>query len=141
VAWVWAPNADSHPGGIDVTSWNNWRQYYPGDGYVDWVGIDGYNWGSLDSWQTPTSIFSPVYNDYASHKPIMIAETSSVESGGSKSAWIGQLGSWMTSHHAAAALVWFDTDLSSSGIDWRVDSSTSSFNAFRTLAKSSYFAH
>ena len=51
VAWVWAPNADSHPGGTSTTSWNSWRSYYPGDAYVDWVGIDGYNWGSTDSWQ------------------------------------------------------------------------------------------
>lgn len=140
VAWVWAPNADSHPGGTDETSWNNWRHYYPGDAYVDWVGIDGYNWGSQDSWQSPGSIFNPVYNDYAGRKPIMVAETGSVESGGSKAAWITSLEGWMTSHTGAAALVWFDTNLSSSKIDWRIDSSASAFTAFRSLAQSSYFA-
>jgi hypothetical protein len=141
VSWVWAPNADSKPGGTDTTSWNNWRHYYPGDNYVDWVGIDGYNWGSVYSWQSPQSIFGPVYGDYASKKPIMIAETSSVESGGSKAGWISSLQSWMSAHPAAAALIWFDTNTSSTGIDWRIDSSTSSMNAFKTLAHSKFFAH
>jgi len=49
IAWVWAPNntdSDGAPPAID---------YYPGDAYVDWTGIDGYNWGDLDpelTWQS-----------------------------------------------------------------------------------------
>ncbi len=139
--WVWAPNADSHPGGVDVTSWNNWRNYYPGDGYVDWVGIDGYNWGTpTDTWQTFGQIFAPVYNDYAARKPVMVAETSSVESGGSKAAWITDMSSWIKSHPALKALCWFDTNESSTGIDWRIDSSTTSFDAFKTVASDPYFS-
>jgi hypothetical protein len=141
VSWVWAPNANSKPGGTDVTSWNNWRNYYPGDAYVDWVGIDGYNWGAIYGWQSPQSIFGPVYSDYAKRKPVMIAETSSVESGGSKAGWISSLKTWMSGHSAAAALVWFDTNTSSTGIDWRIDSSASSLSAFKKLALSSYFKH
>ncbi len=139
VAWVWAPNADSKPGGTSLSSWNNWRHYYPGDAYVDWVGIDGYNWGSIYSWQSPASIFDPIYRDYAARKPIMIAETSSVESGGSKAGWIDALRAWFTSRPSAAALVWFDTNTSSTSIDWRVDSSASSLSHFRSLALNSYF--
>jgi hypothetical protein len=141
VSWVWAPNANSKPGGTDVTSWNNWRNYYPGDAYVDWVGIDGYNWGSIYGWQSPSSIFNPVYSDYANRKPVMIAETSSVESGGSKAGWIASLQTWMSGHTDAAALVWFDTNTSTSGIDWRIDSSASSLAAYKKLALSSYFKH
>jgi hypothetical protein len=139
VAWVWAPNADSKPGGTSLTSWNNWRHYYPGDSYVDWVGIDGYNWGSIYSWQSPSSIFDPIYRDYAASKPVMIAETSSVESGGSKAGWIDALRAWFASRPSAAALVWFDTNTSSTGIDWRVDSSPSALSHFRSLASTSYF--
>jgi Glycosyl hydrolase family 26 len=139
VAWVWAPNADSHPGGIDRTSWNNWRNYYPGDAYVDWVGIDGYNSGSRFDWQAFSGIMNPVYSDYAGRKPIMIAETSSVESGGDKAAWITSARSWIKSHSAISALVWFDTDQSSTKIDWRVGSSTASQAAFTGLAQDPYF--
>jgi hypothetical protein len=37
------------------------------------------------------------------------------------------------------ALIWFDTNRSSSGIDWRIDSSQSSLGAFATLANDPYF--
>lgn len=135
VAWVWAPNADSHPGGIDPSSWNNWRNYYPGDAYVDWVGIDGYNWGAIyNDWQSFGEIFGPVYEDYAGRKPIMIAETGSVEAGGSKAAWIADAGAWIKSHQGIAAIVWYDTDTDPEGVDWRLDTSSSSFDAFKRLA-------
>jgi hypothetical protein len=139
--WVWAPNADSHPGGTSVKSWNNWRNYYPGDAYVDWVGIDGYNWGTVDDnvWQSPDSIFGPIYRDYAGRKPIMLAETSSVESGGSKATWVSSLSAWVKTHPAVQALVWFDTNLSSTRLDWRIDSSSAALAAFKSLGKDSWF--
>jgi hypothetical protein len=138
--WVWAPNAQSRPGGIDISSWNNWRHYYPGDAYVDWVGIDGYNFGpTVGPWEPFGEIAGPVYADYARRKPIMIAETSSVEQGGDKAAWIEQARSWVKSHRAVHAFVWFDTNRSSTGIDWRVDSSPASLDAFRRLARDPFF--
>lgn len=139
-AWVWAPNADSHPGGTSVTSWNNWRNYYPGDAYVDWVGIDGYNWGSIDSWQTIGQVMGPVYADYAGRKPIMIAETGSIEAGGNKAAWLADASVWIKAHPSIAAFVYFDTNLSTSGLDWRADSSTASLNAYIRVARDPRFA-
>ena len=140
VIWVWAPNADSKPGGVAVTSWNNWRNYYPGDRYVDWVGIDGYNWGTPGGdWQSFREIFSPIYKDYSSRKPIMIAETSSVEEGGSKRVWIRYAKRWIKRHPSVKALCWFDTNLSATRIDWRINSSGGAFRAFRRLARDPYF--
>lgn len=138
VSWVWAPNADSHPGGVDRTSWNNWTSYYPGDPYVDWVGIDGYNWGG-SQWDSLGAIFGPVYNSYVGRKPIMIAETGSVETGGNKNAWIADAEGWIKSHGGVRAFVYFDTDQSSSGLDWRIDTSPSSLSAFKALATDPYF--
>jgi hypothetical protein len=140
VAWVWAPNADSHPGGVSNTSWNNWRNYYPGDAYVDWVGIDGYNWGSRNSWQSFGQIFAPVYEDYSERKPIMIAESGSVEAGGNKAAWLADAATWIKAHPDIAALVWFDTDRSSSRLDWRASSSPSALSAYMTMARDPYFS-
>jgi hypothetical protein len=141
VAWVWAPNADSHPGGIDPTAANSWRNYYPGDGYVDWVGVDGYNRGAMpdESWKSFGSIFEPVYDDYADRKPIMIAETSSVDVGGDKGAWITAARAWIKSHQGVHALVWFDTSLSATKIDWRADSSAASWKAMTDLVHDPYF--
>lgn len=46
VQWVWCFNNSSTPN----SSFNDPAQSYPGDAYVDWVGIDGYNWGLGPSW-------------------------------------------------------------------------------------------
>ena len=36
VQWVWAPGHRAYAQRI-------WKQFYPGDGYVDWIGVDYYN--------------------------------------------------------------------------------------------------
>ncbi len=97
VAMVWAPNfqPDSVPG--DATTFQyNVDQYYPGDNYVDWVGINGYadyyqqgeqsNDSTLpgNSWvmtnyhqghhANPLLKYQKLYDEYASRKPIMLSE-------------------------------------------------------------------
>ncbi len=141
VSWVWAPNAESAPGLFDVTSPNNWRHYYPGDAYVDWVGIDGYNWGNVGAnrWRSLASFIGPIYRDYAARKPIMIAETASNDIGGSKPAWIDGARAWIKTHPAIRAFVWFD-QRSSSQRDWRIDSSPGSLVSFKELASDPAFA-
>jgi len=63
VFFVWNPNwADIGP--------NHWTAYYPGDSYVDWVGIDLYQY-QQDS--NPNTMLG-IYNDYSNQKPIMICE-------------------------------------------------------------------
>ncbi len=136
VAFVWSPNFESQPGLSNLHSWNNWRRYYPGDRYVDWVAIDGYNFGQW-GWWSPQYLFGRIYNDYARRKPIMIAETSSTEQGGSKAAWISSLSRWVAHHRGVRAVVWFDTKQS---IDWRVDSSARSFRTYRAMARSRLFS-
>jgi hypothetical protein len=142
VSWVWAPSSESSPGIWDPSSWNNWRNYYPGDAYVDWVGIDGYNFGNLphgSGWQSLGTIMGPVYNDYAASKPIMIAETGSTESGGDKAHWIAGLGEWVKSHPAVKAVVYFDKTYPDTGHDWATDTSPASMESFRALAADPYF--
>jgi hypothetical protein len=134
--WVWSPNATDVP----AASWNHWTRYYPGDAYVDWVGIDGYNWGTTQPWSSWTSLASllqPVYADYAGRKPIMVAETASAEQGGDKAAWLDAARSALESRFpAVAALVYFETVKEA---DWTVRSSPRALASFRALAADSYF--
>jgi len=87
VTWIWCVNAE-YPGSLPLS------ELYPGDAYVDWVGIDGYNWGSSSTapgWQTFSQVFTGTYNrvhQFAPGKPIIIAETSTNGNGPSKSKWI-----------------------------------------------------
>ncbi|MEH0400396.1 glycosyl hydrolase [Streptomyces sp. B21-088] len=86
VVWVWAPNVTDSADAPAAMS------YYPGDRYVDWTGVDGYNWGTSDpdfAWQSFTDLFRDIYAELAvKGKPIIIGETGSDETGGSKAEWI-----------------------------------------------------
>ncbi|MFN2544681.1 MAG: glycoside hydrolase family 26 protein [Actinomycetota bacterium] len=134
--WVWTVNHESVPRG----RWNAVENYYPGDDYVDWVGIDGYNWGDSQTWSRWTSfadIFGDVYDAYASNKPIMIVEVGSTESGGSKAAWIADTMTELASvYPAIAGFVWFDADKEQ---DWRPNSSVTAFETYRAMGASPYF--
>jgi hypothetical protein len=136
VVWVWSPNDRDYPD----ADWNHWTKYYPGDRYVDWVGIDGYNWGG-NLWTEFCWIFGgsrSVYADYARRKPIMIAETGAVEDGGSKSDWLRRAGTAMkTRLPAVKAFVYFSSNADDR--DWRVTSSAQSFAAFARMAQDPYF--
>jgi hypothetical protein len=136
VLWVFCPNVDSVPG----DAWNAWENYYPGDTYVDWMGLDGYNWGTVQtgsSFQSFASIVSRIYPGlFAKGKPIMIPETASTEQGGDKAAWInGILPALQGSFPGIKAFSWFEMNKET---DWRAESSTSSRQAFITFANSSY---
>jgi hypothetical protein len=135
--WVWSPNASDVP----AAPWNHWTRYYPGDAYVDWVGIDGYNWGSSQSWSSWTSfasLIAPVYADYAGRKPIMVAETASAEQGGDKSAWLDAVRDVLkTRFQHVGALVYFDQNKET---NWSVTSSPAALRSFRALARDPYFA-
>ncbi|GAA5181277.1 hypothetical protein GCM10023322_15530 [Rugosimonospora acidiphila] len=134
VAWVWGPNAGSAP----AASWNDMSNYYPGDNYVDWVAVSGYFTGR----ETPASLFSGITSRYGARKPVMIAETGALERGGTvKADWIRALESWIKANPPVGALVWFDTDNDhDNGKNWRIDSSTSSLSAYRSLADDPHFS-
>jgi hypothetical protein len=136
VVWVWSPNDQDVPS----DSWNRYTNYYPGDGYVDWVGIDGYNWGTTRSWASWTSfasLFAGVYATYAARKPIIIAETASAEQGGSKAQWITDTREAIQSRFPAiAGFVYFDVLKEN---DWRPASSSTAFDAYVKMGADPYF--
>ena len=87
VKWVFSINWENIPKD------NRYHLYYPGDNNVDYIGIDGYNWGDTQSWSKWISfkdIFLEVYEDITERyeKPILISEFSSSSQGGDKAKWI-----------------------------------------------------
>ncbi len=117
-----------------------WMDAYPGDAYVDYAGIDGYNWGSENgSWQTFDQVFSATYAAITAvtSKPIIIAEWASVEAGSgdppgvSKAAWITDAFNQLLSGNYSQIQyeVWYDQDLPGDP-DWQIDTSAASQAAF-----------
>jgi hypothetical protein len=131
VVWAWCPNVTDVNGGN-----KNTLDYYPGDSYVDWTGVDGYNWGGAD-WQSFQQVFAGIYPILASKKkPILIGEMSSAEQGGNKGQWIdGIIPALKTSYPLIKGLVWFDINKEN---DWRIASSTASRDAFIRMANDPY---
>ena len=125
VKWIWTPNVlmDGRP---------SLASLYPGDAYVDWVGFDGYNWGtsaSWSTWQSPTSVMGATLSALRqiTARPIVIGETSSSEVGGSKAQWIQQFFSMLAANPDVKAFLWFNLNKEN---DWRIESSGAAQAAF-----------
>lgn len=134
VIWAWCPNVTDIDGGNKHT-----MDYYPGDAYVDWTGVDGYNWGTKNGgWQTFQQVFREIYPLLAARKkPIMIGEMSSAQVGGDKGKWIDEIiPTLRASFPLIKCLVWFDINKEA---DWRISSSPESEAAFIRMAKDLYF--
>ena len=119
---MWCPNV----------GWPTIRDYYPGDAYVDWLAIDGYN---FDGNLSPTDVFANTYDQVAAlsaSKPMMIPETASTEYAG-KPNWITTLYTDAIPNRMprVKAVAWFDLLKER---DWRVNSSQAALDAYRAVA-------
>ena len=135
VKWVFSINWE------DVPRQNHFMQYYPGDKYVDYIGIDGYNWGNTQSWNKWMSfkgIFEERYEEIVSHlkKPVMISEFSSTSSGGDKSMWIQEAMSDIKGMKKIKAFVLFNVNKET---DWNFPGDQDSGKELKRQLEDDYF--
>ena len=134
VVWAWCPNVTDVDGRNRQT-----MDYYPGDEYVDWTGVDGYNWGAGSgfTWQSFHDVFAGIYPLLtAKNKPILIGEMASDENGGDKAQWIGALVPTLRDQFPMIkAVVWFDVDKER---HWEINSSPASLAAYMNFAADPY---
>jgi hypothetical protein len=148
VTWVWCPNISS-----SVTL--PMSSLYPGDSYVDWTCLDGYN--KYDTWLSFNSLFSAsgidwLNNSYqeilalAPSKPVMIGETASLEAGdggAAKASWITD--AFITqiprNFPRIQAVVWFNWDDNNLAFaTFWIESSPASISAFASAIGTPYYA-
>jgi len=81
VIWVWSP----HP------AYKQFELYYPGDAYVDWIGVGTLNYGTVavwSKWWTFDEIFGNHYPELSKYnKPIILTEFASLPVGGERKDW------------------------------------------------------
>lgn len=135
VRWVWSPDALA----ADAPSL---APLYPGDDVVDWVAVDGYNWGTSQSWSTWrdfSAVFGPSYQALRAltDKPVMIAEMASSAQGGDKAAWINDAFWWAlpVAFPEIRAVVWFNEPTTA---DWMLDRPSPAWDAFVAAANAPY---
>ncbi len=138
-------------------SWNNIKNYYPGDNYIDWIGASIY--GSFergDSWNSFTKLLDKTYPILASvspKKPLAVFEFGVLEdpSEGNKSTWIQEaLNSIKDGRYPRIKAIsywdekWNDCTIVclpkiNGEIDLRLNSSTASIDTYRKIISSPLF--
>jgi hypothetical protein len=123
VTWLWTINADLPTTGPIA-------QWWPGGGYVTWVGIDGYYYWSTDSFG---SVFGKTIAQVRllTGKPVLVSETGVGPIPG-QAAKVGELFTGIQQYQLLG-LVWFDIDQDDPPYhqDWRLENSAAAEAAFR----------
>lgn len=116
VQWIWA--LDTSTRGVDVSA------CYPGDAYVDWGGVHGYNWADWGGWRDPVDHYDTILEQISSitDRPIAFtefgtsAETSDAYDPARKDGWIEDAYRYFRERGVKMAC-WFNID---SQADWAV---------------------
>ncbi|MDV6310231.1 glycoside hydrolase family 26 protein [Gordonia amicalis] len=128
VSFVWAPNTITE-GTTDFSS------CFPGQKFVDYLGLDGYNWGTIPGhqWQSADKLFShsiTTLGRLAPDLPILVTEVGCAEGNQPehKAQWIREFFTVIEANERVLGFVWFQMDKER---DWRFNSSSASTAAFR----------
>jgi Glycosyl hydrolase family 26 len=144
VTWAWISNS------LWSDPLSDPAPYYPGDAYVDWTGIDTYNWGlnlaQPDKWINPDQTITPTLTrvrKIAPSKPVLILENASSELGGNKANWIAEmLGDYLPHHPEIRGYMWFNWNFERANgfrADWPIETSAPAQQAFRRGIQSNVF--
>ncbi|MCG7288291.1 FHA domain-containing protein [Cellulomonas sp. ACRRI] len=142
VIWVWAPNIVNNLSSSHQST-EFLRALYPGDAYVDWVGVSGYQRPPYKADNNAT--FSYTYDRTLDQlraitdKKILLAEVGASEIGGTKPAWVTSFfqGFDPGRNDDVIGFAWFNLAVTTyvdgqlATNDWRVDSRANSLEAFR----------
>lgn len=100
--------------------------YYPGDDVVDYIGVDGFNWGS--PWESYEKVFEDSLKELSKLKPPLMIFSFASASGPEKSAWMYDAFLRIQRNPRIVGWIWFNFKKEQ---DWRVDSDTESLAVFQ----------
>jgi hypothetical protein len=132
VTWVWCPNAGTSP----AQEWNDPLKAYPGDEYVDWIALDGYDFDGNASF---ADLFSKIYIEViqAFAKPIYVGEFATGRVGSEKAAWLDEMrGSLASQFPGIKGVVYFSVKKER---DWRLDDSPAALAGAKNVFSKPFF--
>ncbi len=111
--WIYNPNDRNAP----PSRWNDALNYYPGNEYVQMIGVTGYNNGTYyrkwaESWREFAEIYDTLQNEYGQvfgAFPWIITEFSSSSVGGDKVSWIEDMFANIGNYPNIKIAVWFSS--------------------------------
>jgi hypothetical protein len=124
VIWVWNPNVVNPVPDVAL------RPLYPGDAYVDWVGVTGYY--TTNGQHTFASLFGPTLRSVRAftRRPVLIAETGA-QQGSRKPADVADLFAGVAASKDVVGFVWFEY---AKRADWRVTVAPAALAQYRKAA-------
>lgn len=139
VTWVWCVNV-IYSGSTPIAG------LYPGDNYVDWISLDGYN-RLANSWQDFSSVAAATIiqlTNIAPGKPIMVAETGCNQTNNpteTKAQWfLNALTNCLpVVQPRVKACVYFNSTNTTDGNDWRITVPASAATGYQQGIALSYY--
>jgi len=108
---------------------NSFANYYPGSAFVDYVGVDGFNFAN--PWQTFGQVFDSGMEKVATYKKPVIIFSAASDAGPGKATWIRDgLGSHIKTYKNVIGWVWFNQGGTP---NWLVNSDAQSLTAFKNV--------
>lgn len=134
VKFVWSPNETDNP----ARAGNRMEDYWPGDGYVDVAGFDGYNWTNAQPQRgdgSNRSFEQVVQGPYDriskfTTRPIWICEVGTTEP--NKAAWITDMFASTKFPQLTGIIYFSENDQRDVQRDWRIDSSSAATAAWKS---------
>lgn len=114
--WIFNPHFSPGSPSFPPTNWNGDVSYYPGNKYVQMLGITGYNNGTYlnevtgETWRDFDEIYKPMVERYQAtygNFPWIIAEFASSSVGGDKEKWITDMFKILPKYKNIKAAVWW----------------------------------
>lgn len=146
VKFVWSPN-------IKFGGSAPFADVYPGNAFVQVIGLDGYNWydfrSDSGSWKSMRQIFDASLQDITSMwptKPIVICEVGSVNDHPGddydKGRWLERGLTYLYNNYPQVkGFVYFNIKvITENGVNWRLDSSDSAVGTWQTLTNDARFS-
>ncbi|RJL23281.1 glycoside hydrolase family 26 protein [Bailinhaonella thermotolerans] len=123
VTWIWSPNVH-YQGSTPL------KGLYPGDDYVDWVGLSGY-YGTegMEGYRSFSEVFSPTLKTIRqlTRKPVVITEVAATDVSGLKARWVEQMFRQLPKHPDIIGVIWYEAVKET---DWRIAASPRAAQAY-----------
>lgn len=132
VTWLWSPNV-TYPGAQPLAN------LYPGDAYVDWIGLSGYyGTAGREAYIGFEDIFAATLTELGSfsRKPIVITETGATNATGRQAEWIKEMFAHLPRHPEVIGVIWFEADKE---VDWRIAHAPAAAAAFGAGASNAVY--
>lgn len=133
VVWIWSPNV-TYPAAKPL------ERLYPGDKYVDWVGLSGYyGTAGRTGYLSFNTIFTSTFKELRrfTKRPIVITETGATNASGQQARWIKQTFQQLPRHPDVIGVIWFEVNKE---LDWRIVDNPDSVRAFASGSSDKRYA-